>query len=303
MTIPDYQTIMLPVLKFLKDEQEHSMRELIDYISKEFHLTKQEMEELLPSGTQPIIDNRVGWARTYMKKAGLLQDPRRGYVKIAARGQEILKQNPERIDINFLGKFPEFVEFRTIKREQSSETINPVEVDKETENITPDELMENGFNSIQASLGQEILTKVRKSSPAFFENVVLKLLSNMDYGEGKVTGQSGDGGIDGYIYQDKLGLDKILFQAKRFSEDTPVSASMIRDFIGTLATSDANKGVFITTSRFPRDAENLSSRSQKPIRLIDAPRLVKLMIEFNIGVSTEKSYEIKRIDSDFFPEE
>ena len=166
-------------------------------------------------------------------------------------------------------------------------------------------MMETGFDSIQASLGQELLSRVRTSQPAFFERLVLKLLESMGYGKGEVTGRSGDGGIDGYIHQDKLGLDKILFQAKRFGEDTPVSASMLRDFIGTLATNEANanKGVFITTSKFPKDAENNSSRSPKPIKLIDGPKLVKLMIEHNIGVSITKLYEIKKIDTDFFVEE
>ena len=304
MAIPDYQSLMLPLLKFLNDGQERNVREAIDSLSAEFKLSEQEKQELLPSGQQPIIDNRIGWARTYILKAGLIESPRRGFIKITEKGKEVLSKKPTKINVKFLEQFPEFIEFRTIKKEQGEEKSKSLaEIDKEVENITPDELMENGFNSIQASLGQEILAKIRKSPPAFFENVVLKLLSNMGYGKGNVTGQSGDGGIDGYIYQDKLGLDKILFQAKRFSEDAPVSASMIRDFIGTLATNNANKGVFITTSRFPKDAENLSSRSQKPIRLIDAPRLVKLMIEFNIGISIDKVYEVKKIDSDFFPEE
>lgn len=304
MAIPDYQTIMLPLLKFSGDGQEHNAREAIDYICSEFKLTDQERQELLPSGLQPIIDNRVGWARTYLLKAGLIEAPRRGYVRITPKGIEVLNKKPNRIDIRFLEQFPEFIEFRKIKREQSAEKGKDLaETDKEVEKITPDELMENGFNSIQASLGQEILERIRRNPPAFFEKVVLKLLENMGYGKGEVTGRSGDGGIDGYIYQDKLGLDKILFQAKRFGEDTPVSASMLRDFIGTLATNEANKGVFITTSRFPKDAEHNISRSPKSIRLVDAPKLVKLMIDFNIGVSTEKVYQIKKIDSDFFSEE
>ena len=304
MAIPDYQTIMLPLLKFLGDGREHNAREAIDYICSEFKLTDQEREELLPTGLQPIIDNRVGWARTYMLKAGLIEAPRRGHFKITPKGIEVLNKKPNRIDIKFLEQFPEFIEFRKIKREQSAEKGKDLaETDKAVEKVTPDELMENGFNSIQASLGHEILERIRQNPPSFFEKVVLKLLENMGYGKGEVTGRSGDGGIDGYIYQDKLGLDKILFQAKRFGEDTPVSASMLRDFIGTLATNEANKGVFITTSRFPKDAEHNISRSPKSIRLVDAPKLVKLMIDFNIGVSTEKVYEIKKIDSDFFSED
>jgi restriction system protein len=280
------------------------MREVIDQISSEFKLTDQEKQELLPSGQQPIIDNRIGWARTYLLKAGLLESPKRGHVKITQNGLDVLKKNPPKINIKFLEQFPEFMEFRAIKKEQSLDKGSAlIETEKEVEN-TPDELMEKGFNSIQADLAQKLLDLIRKNSPSFFEKVVLTLLENMGYGTGKVTGKSGDGGLDGYIYQDKLGLDKIIFQAKNFAEDTPVTASMIRDFIGTLATNDANKGVFITTtSRFPRDAENLAVRSPKPVKLIDGIRLVNLMIDFNIGVSTEKTYNIKRIDSDFFAEE
>ena len=215
-----------------------------------------------------------------------------------------MNKNPDKINIKFLEQFPEFIEFRTIKKEQVEEKSKYLaEINKEVENITPDELIENGFNSIQASLSQELLSKIRTNNPTFFERLVLKLLESMGYGKGQVTGRSGDGGIDGYIYQDKLGLDKILIQAKRFGEDTPVSASMIRDFIGTLTTNEANKGVFITTSKFPRDAENTSSRSPKPIKLIDGTRLVKLMIDHNIGVSSTKIYEIKKIDTDFFIDE
>ena len=304
MTIPNYQTLMLPLLKFLQNNKERNVREAIEHLCLEFKLTEQEKQELLPSGKQSIIENRIGWAKTYIVKAGLIEAPKRGFIKITPKGKEVLNKNPDKINIKFLEQFPEFIEFRTIKKEQVEEKSKYLaEINKEVENITPDELIENGFNSIQASLSQELLSKIRTNNPTFFERLVLKLLESMGYGKGQVTGRSGDGGIDGYIYQDKLGLDKILIQAKRFGEDTPVSASMIRDFIGTLTTNEANKGVFITTSKFPRDAENTSSRSPKPIKLIDGTRLVKLMIDHNIGVSSTKIYEIKKIDTDFFIDE
>ena len=304
MAIPDYQTLMLPLLKFLDDNQERNVREAIEHLCSEFKLTEQEKQELLLSGQQPIIDNRIGWARTYMLKAGLIESPRRGFVKITQKGKEVLSKKPAKINIKFLEQFPAFIEFRTIKKEQGEEKSRSLsEVNKEVENITPDELIENGFNSIQVSLSQELLSKIRTNPPAFFEKLVLKLLERIGYGKGEVTGRSGDGGIDGYIYQDKLGLDKILIQAKRFGEDTPVSASMLRDFIGTLATNEANKGVFITTSKFPKDSENNISRSPKPIKLIDGTKLVKLMIDHNIGVSSTKIYEVKKIDTDFFIDE
>lgn len=304
MTIPDYQTLMLPLLRYTQDEKEHNVRDVINDLCSEFKLTEQERLELLPSGTQPIMDNRIGWARTYLLKAGLIESPKRGFIKITSKGIQALNKKPDKINIKFLEQFPEFIEFRTIKKEQSAEKNKALtETEKEVEKVTPDELMENGFNSIQASLSQELLSKIRTNPPAFFEKLVLKLLESMGYGKGEVTGRSGDGGIDGYIYQDKLGLDKILIQAKRFGEDTPVSASMLRDFIGTLATNEANKGVFITTSKFPNNSENNISRSPKPIKLIDGTKLVKLMIDHNIGVSSTKTYEVKRIDTDFFIDE
>jgi restriction system protein len=192
MAIPDYQTVMLPVLKFLSDEKEHSLREVIIHISEEFELTEEEKKELLPSKTQPIIDNRVGWARTYMKKAGLLEDPKRGYTKITETGIKALGQKPEKINIKFLEKFPKFIEFRTIKKETSKDKI---EDNKEIEDITPSELMEKGYNSINASLVQELLVELRKMDPYYFEKVVGDLLSAMGYGKSEITPGSGDGGI------------------------------------------------------------------------------------------------------------
>ncbi len=307
MTIPDFQSIMLPLLKYLSDEEEHSFRETVDYICSEFKLTDEDKQQALQSG-QTIISNRVGWARTYMSKAGLIESTRRGFFRITQKGTEVLKDKPKKINSRFLRQFPEFVEFQTIKdktveKEPGVQIRNGLsKTEREVEDITPDELMENGFNSIQASLSQELLTTLRSNSPSFFEMVVLKLLSNMGYGEGRVTGKSGDGGVDGFISQDKLGLDKIFFQAKRFGENIPVSASMLRDFIGTLEVNGVNKGVLMTTSKFPKDAVNVISGTHKSIVLVDGPKLVQLMIDFNIGVSTVKTYEIKRIDSDFFIE-
>lgn len=308
MTVPDFQSIMLPLLRYLEDGHEHAYRETVDYICSEFKLTEEDKQETLQSG-QTIISNRVGWARTYMSKAGLIESTRRGFFKITQRGTEVLKDKPKEINSRFLRQFPEFVEFQTIKdkivkKEPGVQIRNSLsKTEREVEDITPDELMENGFNSIQASLSQELLTTLRSNSPSFFEKVVLKLLSNMGYGEGRVTGKSGDGGVDGFISQDKLGLDKIFFQAKRFGENIPVSASMLRDFIGTLEVNGVNKGVLMTTSRFPKDAIKVISGTHKSIILVDGPKLVQLMIDFNIGVSTVKTYEIKRIDSDFFIEE
>jgi restriction system protein len=300
MTIPDYQSLMLPLLKFLSDEQEHKTREAVEKLSDEFNLSEKERKELLPSGQQPIIDNRVGWARTYMLKAGLLSAPRRGYIKITPKGLEVLKQNPEKINVKFLEQFPDFIEFRTIKKETSKDTSKDEE---EIENVTPDELMEKGYNSINASLAQELLEKLRNVDPYFFEQIIANLLSAMGYGKSRVTKKSNDGGIDGEVNQDKLGLDKIFFQAKRYGENNSVTARDVRDFVGTLDLHGVNKGIFITTSRFPKDTHEILKKTPKNIILINGPKLAQLMIEYNIGVSPEKVYEIKRIDSDFFPEE
>ncbi len=302
MTIPDYQTLMLPFLKLLKDEKEHNLKEVIDGLCSEFKLTEQERLELLPSGTQPIIDNRIGWARTYILKAGLIESPKRGFIKITKRGIEILNKKLDKINIKFLEQFPEFIEFRTIKREQSAEKSKAsTEIEKEVENKTPDELMDRGYNSINASLTQELLEKLRNIDPYFFEKVVGELLTMMGYGRFEATLGSGDGGIDGIVYQDKLGLDKIFFQAKRYGEGNSVSARDVRDFVGTLELHGAHKGIFITTSRFPKDTNDILKKTSKNIILIDGPKLAELMIENDVGVSTHKIYKIKIIDSDFFP--
>ena len=298
MAIPDYQLLMLPLLGFLKDSQEHSSKEVIDYISKEYNLSEEDLLHPLPSGGR-VIDNRIGWARTYLKKAGLVDYPKRGYVKITERGLKVLNQNPQKIDVKFLEQFPEFKEFINIRKESDHDEYVIAEPSKDQ---TPDELMERGYTLSRDSLTQDIMAKLLQNDPYFFEELVLKLLSNMGYGEGKVTKRSGDGGFDGEINQDKLGLDKIFFQAKRFSEKNYVTPSMIRDFVGTLDLNGVNKGVFITTSKFSSEAKNTISSSHKRVVLIDGEKLVQLMIDYDLGVTAEKTYTVKKLDSDFFPE-
>ena len=300
MAIPDYETIMFPLLKAIQDGKEHRFRDVVQSISNEFNLAEDERNEEVTKSGQPLIANRTGWARLYLKKAGLIEDPRRGYMKITERGVSVLKEAPEKIDNEYLKQFPEFQEFRSIKKEEEPAKT---EIDEKVEKFTPDELIESGFREINTNLAQEILEKIRENPPRFFENLVLKLLSEMGYGEGKVTGKSGDGGIDGIITQDKLGLDTIFFQAKRYNEKNVVGASTLRDFIGSLDLKGGNKGVFITTSRFARDSEETIKGSHKSIVLIDGIKLAKLMIEFDVGVYTEKNYKKKKIDSDFFEED
>ncbi len=303
MTIPDYQSIMLPLLKFAGDNQEHTIREAIDYIADTFKLTEQDRKEVLPSGSQYIIDNRVGWARTYLKKAGLLETPKRSYFKITDLGLDILKKNLSEINIKFLAQFPLFIEFRSTKKEKDEHEEQEAET---SSTQTPQELLEYGYQKIKKDLSQELLGFVKQSSPRFFERLVVELLLSMGYGgsrkdAGQAIGQSGDGGIDGIIKEDKLGLDVIYLQAKRW--EGVVGSKEIRNFVGSLVGQKANKGVFITTSGFTKDAlEYVKSITHKVI-LIDGEMLTQLMIENNIGVSKVISYDIKKIDSDYFIEE
>ncbi|MEN7981819.1 MAG: restriction endonuclease [Nanoarchaeota archaeon] len=300
MAVPDFQSIMLPLLKYLQDEKEHTLREVIEHISKEFNLTDEEKMILLPSGKQPTIDNRVGWARTYMKKAGFILMPSRGYMKISKKGLEVLQQNLPKINIAYLKKSPEFVEFQTMKSEKVKDSAK---ISEDNEDETPDELMERGNKLINSNLIPDVLSELRSCDPYYFEKIVGNLLETMGYGDFEVTKKSNDGGIDGIVNQDKLGIDKIFFQAKRYAENNSVTAHEVRDFVGTLELSGVNKGIFITTSKFPSNTQELIRGAQKNIILINGQKLAELMIEYNLGVSIERVYKIKKIDSDFFRED
>mgnify|MGYP001606051570 FL=1 len=303
MTIPDYQTIMLPLLKFAGDKKEHSIREAIDYIADSFKLSEGERKEVLPSGRSYIIDNRVGWARTYLKKARLLEDTRRSYFQITEKGTGVLAKSPTEINIKFLQNFPEFNEFR--KRKDDGEEEQEHVIQEETSQ-TPQELLEYGYQKIKRDLAQELIISVKKASPRFFEQLVVELLLKMGYGgslkdAGKAIGQSGDGGIDGIIKEDKLGLDVIYIQAKRW--ENVVGSKEIRNFVGSLVGQKANKGVFITTSGYTKDALEYVKTITHKVILIDGDMLAQLMIENNVGVSGVINYEVKKIDSDYFIEE
>ena len=303
MTIPDYQSIMLPLLKFAGDNQEHTIREAIDHIADTFKLTEQDRKEVLPSGSQYIIDNRVGWARTYLKKAGLLETPKRSYFKITDLGLDVLKKNLSEINIKFLAQFPLFIEFRSTKKEKDENEEQEAET---SSTQTPQELLEYGYQKIKKDLSQELLGFVKQSSPRFFERLVVELLLSMGYGgsrkdAGQAIGQSGDGGIDGIIKEDKLGLDVIYLQAKRW--EGVVGSKEIRNFVGSLVGQKANKGVFITTSGFTKDALEYVKTITHKVILIDGEMLTQLMIENDIGVSKIISYDVKKIDSDYFVEE
>lgn len=297
--IPDYQLIMLPLLKVLEDRQEHTLRELIETLSEQFNLTNEEQKELLPSGKQARFDNRVGWARTHLKKAGLLESTGRGRFWITQQGLELLITNPQDITSKTLEKYPGYLEF--INRLPQS---SPTELTKDTElEQTPEELIELGYQTLQEQLEQEILKIIKVRSARFFEKVVLDLLIAMGYGgsradAGKAVGQTGDGGIDGIIKEDRLGLDIIYLQAKRW--EGTVGRPIVQAFAGSLEGFRAKRGVLITTSKFSKEAQDYVNRIEKRIILIDGEELAKLMIEYDVGVGESARYVIKKLDQDYF---
>ena len=297
MSIPDYQTIMLPLLKILADEREHSFHDSIENLAQFFKLSVEERKELLPSGQQPVFDNRVGWAHTYMKKTGLLETTRRGFYRITKRGLDALRQNPSEINVKFLKQYPDFIEFREIKKEKISPEIEA------TEKQSPEDLLVYGYQKIRRELADELLAQIKSCSPEFFERLVIELLVRMGYGgsrkdAGKAIGKTGDEGIDGIIKEDKLGLDTIYIQAKRW--ENTVSRPEIQKFAGALQGHRAKKGIFITTSSFSKEALDFASKIDSKIVLIDGEHFTQLMIDNDIGVSKIASYDIKKIDTDYF---
>ena len=303
MSIPDYQSLMSPLLRLASDGQEHSFANLVDALAAEYKLTDSERRELLPSGSQFLFANRVGWARTYLKKAGLLSAPKRGVIQITDRGRQVLKKNPNRVDNRVLRQFSEFLEFQSSKGEDPKRVPGSAV----TEELDPQENIEAGYQRIQKQLSVELLTRVKECSPDFFERLVVDLLLKMGYGgsrrdAGEKVGKSGDGGVDGVIKEDKLGLGQIYIQAKRW-DDGQVGSKDIQAFVGALHGRKASKGVFITTSGFSKPAKEYAQSIQDKVILIDGNELADLMIEHGVGVSTVASYEIRKIDSDYFTEE
>lgn len=304
MPIPDYQSIMLPLLKYLRDGKEHHIREAIEALAQQFGLTSEERKEILPSGQQFTFDNRVGWARTYMKKAGLIESTKRGYLKIIERGSKVLEDKPEEINVQFLRRFPEFIEFQAIKREKEGQ--DKVEEIVEKELLNPEESIESAYQKLRQNLASEIIQQVKNCSPSFFEKLVIDLLISMGYGgtrrdAGEAIGRSGDEGIDGIIKEDRLGLDIVYLQAKRW--ENPVSRPEIQKFAGALQGQKAKKGIFITTSAFTKDAKEYAEKIESKIVLIDGEKLAQLMIDHSIGVSQVASYTIKKVDNDYFAED
>ncbi len=304
MSIPDYETCMLPLMNFVSDGNEHLFKDVVDKLSKKFGLTEEEKQELLPSGSSFVINNRIGWARTYLTKAGLLKKTKRGYFQITDRGRDLLHTKPEIINTKMLRQFGEFVEFQGKKPEDYKDNSHGVYSENST--ITPQESIDSGYSILKSALSDEILSMIKTINPKRFEKLVIDLLVKMGYGgsfkeAATVVGKSGDSGIDGIIKEDKLGLDVIYIQAKKW--EGVVGRPEIQKFAGALLGQKAKKGIFITTSGFTSEAKNYVDSIDAKIILIDGVGLAELMIENNLGVSTQYIYEIKRIDSDYFDEE
>lgn len=297
MAIPVYQNIMLPLLRFASDQKEYSLRQAIDTLADEFNLTEEERRQLQASGQTAIFGNRVGWARTYLKKAGLVETTRRGYFRITDEGLKVLAQNPPKIDVKFLEQFESFREFRTRSKKKPA-------VPKEEE-ITPEEALEKAYQNLRDELAGDILQQIKSNPPSLFEKTVVELLVKMGYGgsrkdAGKAIGKSGDEGIDGIIKEDRLGLDIIYIQAKKWENN--VSRPEIQKFAGALQGKRAKKGIFVTTSAFSQGAIDYASSIESKIVLIDGESLAQLMIDNNIGVNPIAAYDVKKIDSDYFTE-
>jgi restriction system protein len=309
MPIPDYETLMLPVLRSVAAGPKH-IRDLAAEMADHFRLTPEERMQEIPSGKGvTVIHSRTGWAKTYMKQAGLVRQPRRGVVEITERGRALLAENPERIDNGVLERFAEFRSFRERSRVSARMDailpVAPASGDAAPAIATAEERLDLAAAELDTALRDELLLRLRSSPPRFFERVVLDVLKALGYGAGaggsaQVTGGAGDGGIDGVIEEDRLGLDRIYVQAKRYGDAT-VGAPVIQNFIGALQMRGATKGVLITTSSFTQQAEQ-AARTIPSLRivLIDGDRLADLMTRHNVGVRTERTVEIKKVDLDYF---
>lgn len=299
MPVPNFQSFFKPLLQFTADGEEHSMKEINEKLAAKMKLTKEDILELVPSGVQSKYENRISWAASYFVQAKVLDRPRRSYIQITERGLDLLKQNHDRIDVGILNQYPEFIDFHKGSRAAKEPPI--VNTD-----ITPEESLQHAYLNIRNQLASDILTKIKDNSPKFFENLVVDLMVAMGYGgsradAGKSVGQSGDEGIDGIINEDRLGLDVIYLQAKKW--DGTVGRPEIQKFVGALHGKRAKKGVFITTGKFSEEAVEYVRSIDPKVILIDGLTLANYMIDFKLGTSTTAVYEIKRIDSDYFIED
>lgn len=308
--IPDYQSLMLPLLKYISDRQIHNIHDAISVLAQQLNLNEEDLNEWLPSKSQKKFYNRVYWAKAHLKMAGVLENVSKGYFKITNRGIEILKEDPVLINVKYLTK--KFEDYKNLitgyRKKDNKNTSSNEELETEDSDLnqTPEEQIELGYQKIRTSLQVEILNKLKSVHPTFFEKLVVELLVKMGYGgsiqdAGKAIGKSGDEGIDGIIKEDKLGLDVIYIQAKRW--EGVVGRPELHKFVGALAGQGAKKGIFITTSSFTKEAELYTPKNETKIVLIDGERLSQYMIDYNLGVSVQNNYEIKKIDTDYFEEE
>jgi restriction system protein len=304
MAVPTFEYITQPFLLELSDGREHTLKELIERIAVRLKLSEEDRRQMLPSGNQAAFVNRVGWARTYLKKAGLIESPKRALFHLTQRGKDVLQSGVSKIDVEYLKRFPEFMEFHTVKKEDGEPVAQPLAQNSQT----PEEVLESAYEQIRSTLAQELLSKVLLLSWMDFERLVVQLLVQMGYGgsvkdAGKALAKGGDEGIDGTIKEDKLGLDIIYIQAKKWQPGNVVGRPEIQKFVGALAGQGAKKGIFITTSSFTKEAQAYMPRNETKIVLLDGEQLAQLMIDHNLGVTHQQTYEVKRLDSDFFGEE
>jgi restriction system protein len=303
MSIPDYQSLMLPVLTASLDG-EIRIGDVVERLAEKLGLGPEERSQLLPSGKQTLFANRVHWAKTYLTKAGLIESTRRGHFKITARGQQAIEAKPARIDNNFLSQFEEFERWRGADQQIAEDQHSPAPAIV-NQKETPDEIMRAAHRQIEASLAQDLLDRIRGAPPDFFERLIVNLLLSMGFGgsvadAGRALGRSGDDGVDGVIDQDALGLDRVYIQAKRYASGNNIGSGAIRDFFGSLDRHKASKGLFVTTSAFSPSAIETAQYLSKRIVLIDGEQLAKLMIRYNVGCRVEETLQIKKIDEDFF---
>jgi restriction system protein len=310
MPIPSYEQAMLPVLRLLAESSPRPRRDIAAAVADVFNLTDAERQQLLPSGKFPIILSRVGWALSYMKQACLVETVKRGIYQITDRGKQVLADSPAGIDSEYLERFPEFRDFQARTRESTTVDLKPAEASSGTPISpppvqSPEEALETAYSRLRATLQTELLDAVKAGTPSFFEDLVIDLLVRMGYGgsrpeAARAVGKTGDGGIDGVIDEDRLGLDVIYVQAKRW--ENTVGRPDVQKFAGALQGQRARKGIFITTSTFSRDAEEYAQRIDNRIVLIDGPRLAALMFDYDVGVNARSAFTVKQLDSDYFDE-
>jgi restriction system protein len=306
MTIPKYTEAMIPLLEVMKDGNEYTRKSVVNNLAEFYNVTDEEWEITIPSGGEPLFRNRIGWAITYLVKAKLLDRPRRGVTVITERGKEVLKSGVKAIDNNYLKKYDEFLEFQNLSQQSSSTNEEDQNIDYNTQ--TPEESLDVAFNRIYNDLVAEVLDYSFNSDPFYFEKIVIDLLLNLGYGgsrkeAGRAFQKGSDGGIDGIINEDKLGLDVIYVQAKRWASNNCVGRPEIQKFAGALQGERAKKGIFITTSYFSKEAVEYASKVDSKIILIDGRKFAELMIETNTGLITEKKYEVKKVDESYFKDE